>query len=95
MLDAKEWLDVFPALDNETRFNILIYLANEGSKSFSEVKKEFKISPSSVEHHLDKLIGAQLIVNSYRTPSNEAREYSYYDLTDRGKRILKILLEAK
>jgi DNA-binding MarR family transcriptional regulator len=93
MLDAKEWLDVFPALDNEVRFNMLIYLANEGPKSFSQVKKEFKISPSSVEHHLDKLMSAQLIINSYRTPSDEAREYSYYDLTDRGKKILAILLK--
>jgi DNA-binding MarR family transcriptional regulator len=95
LLDAKEWLDVFPALDNEVRFNMLIYLSNEGPKSFSQVKKEFKIPPSSVEHHLDKLMNAQLIINSYRTPSADAREYSYYHLTERGKKILAILLEDK
>ena len=95
MHDAKERLDDFPALDNEVRFNILIFLANEGPKSFSEVKKEFNIPPSSVEHHLDKLMDAQLISNSYRTPSSETREYSYYDLTDRGKTILSILLDKR
>jgi predicted transcriptional regulator len=93
MLDAKEWLDVFPALDNEDRFNMLIFLANEGPKSFSQVKKKFEMSPSCVEHHLDKLMSAQLIINSYKTPSTETREYSYYHLTERGQKILAILLE--
>lgn len=95
VLEAKEWLDVFPALDNEVRFNMLIYLANKGPKTFTQIKKEFTATPSSVEHHLDKLMNAQLVLNSYRIPSDEAREYSYYEITPRGKQILSILLDKK
>lgn len=92
MLDAKEWLDVFPALDNTTRFNIMIYLSNEGPKSFMEVRTAFELQASSTQHHLDKLMDARLIVNSYRTPTGPTGPYSYYNLTERGKTILQILL---
>ncbi|MCL2134927.1 MAG: helix-turn-helix domain-containing protein [Candidatus Bathyarchaeota archaeon] len=95
MFNAEEWLDVFPALDNTERFNILIYLANNGSKSFSEIKNEFKIeSSSSVEHHLTKLMDAQLIENTYKMPLKNVRVHCYYHLTDRGKTILEILLKT-
>ncbi len=97
MLDAKEWLDVFPALDNKLRFNMLLFLCDKGPKSFSMLKKQFNITPASVLHHLDKLMDAELITNSYKQPppGDETKEYSYYEITERGKEILKILLEEK
>jgi predicted transcriptional regulator len=93
--DAKEWLDAFPALDNKDRFNILIYLSNNGSRSFSDVKKDFSLNSSSTQHHLDKLMAADLITNSWRKPPPSASEkdYSWYELTPRGRAILKKLLE--
>jgi len=91
--NVEEWIDVFPALDNPERFNILIYLSNNGPKLFSEIKTEFKIeSSSSVEHHLNKLMNAQLIENSFKKPPNGARGHSYYTVTERGQKILDILL---
>lgn len=92
MLDAKEWLDVFPALDNPTRFNILIYLSNEGRQPFTAVKTQFNLQAATTQHHLEKLMGACLIVNSYQTPTETNGTYSYYELTQRGKDVLQILL---
>ncbi len=92
MENAEGWLKVFPALDNECRFNMLIFLSNTGSKSFSEIKSDFHLSSASAMHHLDTLLKAELISNSYRTPSSEAREYSFYEITERGKKILEALL---
>ena len=92
MNDPKKWLAVFPALDNVQRFNILIWLASEGSKSFSAVQKKFGLSSANTRHHLDKLMQAQLIINSYKTPTVERREYSFYKTTDFGETVLTQLL---
>ena len=92
MLDAKESLDVFPALDNPTRFNILIYLSNEGRQPFSAVQTKFNLQNSTTQHHLEKLMGASLIVNSYQTPTETNGTYSYYELTPRGKEVLQTLM---
>ncbi|MCL2173669.1 MAG: hypothetical protein FWB84_08595 [Candidatus Bathyarchaeota archaeon] len=92
--NAVDWLDVFPALDNTERFNLLIDLANNGQKSFAEIKKDSGLPSSSVEHHLTKLMDAQLIVNDYQVPLKPGRAYSYYKITSRGKDILDILLKS-
>lgn len=92
MENPKKWLAVFPALDNVKRFNILIWLVNEGSKSFSQVRKKFSLSSANTRHHLDKLMQAQLIINSYKTPTVESREYSFYKITDLGKTVMTKLI---
>ena len=92
MLNAKEWLDVFPALENVVRFNILIFLNNEGPNSFTKIKENRKLSPGNCTYHLNKLMKAGLVTNSYRTPSEDTREYSDYEITEKGHNILEILL---
>jgi len=92
LLVAEEWLDVFPALDNSTRFNILIYLSNEGSKSVTDVCEAFNLQQSSTHHHLAKLLDVRLIDNSYQTPKVSTEPSSFYSITERGKKILELLL---
>ena len=92
MLSAKEWLDVFPALENVVRFNVLIFLNNEGTSSFTKIKEIRELSPGNCTYHLNKLMKAGLVANSYRTPSEDTREYSDYEITEKGHKILEILL---
>ena len=93
MINSKDWLDVFPALDSMFRWNILLWLNTEAPKSFTSIQKKFGLSPGNTKHHLNKLMQAGLIVNSYVPPTNEVKDYSFYTPTPKGIEILEILLE--
>jgi predicted transcriptional regulator len=67
-LGVKEKLDVFVALDNTTRFNMLIFLSNRKTASHKEIAQEFKLSEEEYCRHVNKLFEADLVKNGpYRT----------------------------
>lgn len=92
MIGAKKWLGVLPALENVDRFNILILLVNEGQQTFSQIKEKRDLSPGNCAYHLNKLMKAELVSNSYQTPEEGSREYSYYEATPLGGEVIKRLL---
>ena len=91
VLDAKDWLDVFPALDDVDRFNMLILLNNEGPLFHREIAERRTLSASRVTHHLNRLMDTKLIKNEYVTPQGNERLYSRYQITEKGEEILRIL----
>jgi DNA-binding HxlR family transcriptional regulator len=93
VLDEREWLDVFPALDNVDRFNLLIRLNNEGPLFHNELMERIGLKPGILSHHLNKLMAVSLVNNEYVTPTTTERHYSKYFITEKGREILTILLK--
>ncbi len=91
VLNQEEWLEILPALENVERFNILIYLVNYGRKAFTQIKEARDLSPGNCTYHLNKLMKAGLIVNQYHQ-SEETREYSYYEATEKAKEVIEALM---
>ncbi|MHA1492036.1 MAG: ArsR/SmtB family transcription factor [Promethearchaeota archaeon] len=66
-------------LSDEKRQSILIYLLREGSKSFTEINDELKISKNNLSHHLKVLMQYGLLYNFY--DRNElVNKYSFYEV---------------
>lgn len=70
------------ALASETRIKILKKL-DERRMTLAELSKSLNISKTTVKEHLDKLIDAGLIRRA-----DESRKWVYYELTEKGKKIL-------
>jgi len=70
------------ALASETRIEILKKL-DERRMTLTELSKELNMSKTAVKEHLDKLVQAGLIIKV-----DEGRKWMYYELTEKGKRIL-------
>jgi DNA-binding MarR family transcriptional regulator len=92
VLDKEEWLEILPALENVERFNLVIFLANAGRKTFTQIKEARDLSPGNCTYHLNKLMKAGLVVNQYHQ-REDTREYSYYEATDKAKEVLEALLQ--
>ena len=61
--------DVFRALDDPTRRQILEMLAEEGELSAGEITARFNISAPSISHHLSILRVAGLVCDTRRRQS--------------------------
>ena len=70
------------ALASETRIEILKKL-DEKRMTLTELSEVLDISKASVKEHLDKLVEAGLIERI-----DEGRKWVYYELTEKGRRIL-------
>lgn len=80
-----EWLEMFSALNSEQRFNMLIFLNNEGKKTKQELSEKFDLSEHGFRTHINLLRGAKLIDYTDRP------EYKHWGITDKGKMVLEIL----
>lgn len=54
-------MDMFTALAEPTRRNILEMLANSGAMSASEIVRKFSVSPPAISQHLKVLRDADLV----------------------------------
>ncbi len=72
----------FRSLASDTRISILKSL-DRRRKTLTELSKEFRMSPSTVKEHMDKLCTANLTVQI-----DEGHKWKYYELTRKGKNIL-------
>lgn len=80
-----EWLDMFSALNSETRYNILIFLNSGGEKSRKELCEKFTIVGFWFIVHINALMDARLIDYSDRP------KYDSWEITEKGKKVLEIL----
>ncbi len=85
VLDKK----TFRALSSDTRINILKALKSK-RMNVSEISRELGINKSAVLNHLNKMGEADLV---HRVESEN--QFVYYELTEKGKRILKSELRVK
>ncbi len=80
----------FKSLANKFRFCLALYLIEEGPFSFSEVVKLTNRKKSLIASHLKKLELGGIIQNYFR--KNEKKgEYSFYESTNYGTRIITYL----
>ena len=70
------------ALASETRIEILKKL-DERRMTLTELSESLNMSKTTVKEHLDKLVEAGLIKRI-----DEGRKWIYYELTEKGKKIL-------
>lgn len=66
--------NVFRALNDETRRQILTMLSEGESLTASEIHEQFKMSKPSISHHLSNLKNAGLVT------SEKKGQYVYYTL---------------
>ncbi|ARD46964.1 transcriptional regulator [Sporosarcina sp. P37] len=66
--------EIFKALNDETRRNILTILSEKGSLSASEIHDQFEMSKPSISNHLTILRNAGLVT------SEKKGQYIYYTL---------------
>lgn len=85
VLDKK----TFRALSSDTRISILKALKNR-RMTVSEISRGLGINKSAVLNHLNKMVEAGLV----RRFESE-NQFVYYDLTEKGRRILKSELRVK
>ena len=58
---AGEASEVYEALGNEVRLNIVLMVAREKSVSCGDILKNFKLSQPTMSHHLNKLVRAGVL----------------------------------
>jgi len=80
-------------LNHENRRNILTTLIQNGKLSFSEILEKTSIPRSLLANHLNILVKSLLIEHFYEHELGVDR-FSYYHLSDYGKRILECLNNA-
>ncbi len=79
------------AICDENRQKILIFLNNNGSKSFIEISKKLKMPKNTLSHHIKKLMLSGLLYNHY-VRNEFTGKYSFYEVSKLGKRFLESLL---
>lgn len=77
-------------LSDKNRQEILVFLLEEGEKSFIEISKELQIPKSNLSHHIKALTRYGLVYNFYKEDEFDEK-YSYYAVSKLGKKILKYL----
>lgn len=84
-MDEKIILDEksFKALSADSRINILKSLA-ERRRTLSELSQKLLLGSSTIKEHCDILTEAGLIAQH-----DEGRKWKYYELTSKGKQIIK------
>lgn len=93
-----EWLDMFSALDSTTRFNILIFLNNEGEKTVEQISD--MVNQLTRQNYNWK---SQRWINAYINPLltkglidySDRPNYKKFDITQKGKDVLDIILVTK
>ncbi|MHA1271958.1 MAG: ArsR/SmtB family transcription factor [Promethearchaeota archaeon] len=82
----------FSILGNEVRLKILyLLLQNEPKKfNFNEIAEKTSIKKNKLAYHIALLKNNQFINNEIRAEKNN-RTFSYYTISNKGKRILRFI----
>jgi DNA-binding transcriptional ArsR family regulator len=88
LLSFEQYLDMHRSIGNETRFRILNYLVEEGSRSATELREALDVESNTLHYHLDQLVEVGLVENRKRKEPDTEGLYSYYRATSLGEGIL-------
>jgi len=100
MINSERYLEELPedfellleALGSEIRFMISVILIEEGDLSFSKIAALINKEKSNVLNHLKKLeLGG--IIQNYLKKSEISREFSFYQITKYGSKIIADLIK--
>ncbi len=80
-------------LQSDLDRGIFIYLLTEGKKSFNRIKSELDIGSNKLSYHLKKLVNTGLVTNKLSHRKDEEC-YSYYEVSDFGKKYADNVLKA-
>jgi len=69
---------------------IVMILAEKGELSFQQLAKFISMNPGTLNYHLKLLLNARLVENHYKKVES-TEEYSFYQLTEFGRNLLKLL----
>lgn len=81
------------SLDNQIRQAILVLLSRNVELSFTDIQKELKLEKIKLNFHLKNLFSSALIDHYYRHEVGN-QKYSYYSISQLGKRVLVYLIQA-
>ena len=79
------------ALGNEFRFRLILLLLEEQSLSLSKLSEILKKKNSLIISHLKKLESAGIVQNYIHHTTNK-REYSFYEITKYGEKMVKTII---
>lgn len=90
LLDQSEALK---AISNKFRFALSSFLREKGPYTFTKIIEITKMNKSVLSNHLQKLeLGG--MVQNYFKKVEKSNEYSYYEITDLGAKLISCLLES-
>lgn len=81
------------SLNNQVRQAILVLLNNRGELSFADIQKELNLDKIKLNFHLKNLFSSALIDHYYKHEVGN-QKYSYYSVSQLGKRVLTSLIQA-
>jgi DNA-binding transcriptional ArsR family regulator len=84
---------IIASLDDTIRQAILVLLTKNDELPFSELQNRLGISKLTLNYHLKNLYSAGLTDHYFRHELGSTK-YSYYAITNLGKRVLSKLIEA-
>lgn len=86
----EEWLHIYVALQIESRFNIVLYLINEGAKTIDEITEALHLPPYQktqlwLDVYINPLLQKRLIDYADRP------YYTKFEATEKAKKVMEIL----
>jgi predicted ArsR family transcriptional regulator len=82
------------AIGHQMRFDILAVLINHDDLSLTRLAELLKTTPQNLQPHVKKLELGGLVQNFFQKREGR-REYSFYQLTNFGQKIVPIVLKIK
>jgi len=90
LLDLDAYLQMYAALGNRTRYEILHRLATNGDLTAQEIENELSVSTNTLYYHLEKLVDVGLIDQRARKESHSEEMSTYYRASVFGDAVLSI-----
>ena len=87
-------LQFFKSLRTKFRFNLTTLLLDEGSFSLSEIAKKNNVKSGYLVSQL-KILELSGIIQNYIEKKDYTAQYSFYEITDYGAKILKEILKYR
>ena len=89
----QETIGIITALNDQVRRAILVLLNKYDECAFSDIQKELAVGKLTLNYHLKNLYSAGLVDHYFRHELGNPR-YSYYAVTNLGKRVLRSLVDV-
>jgi len=90
LLNLDAYLQMYAAIGNRTRYEILHRLVTNGDLTTQEIENELTVSTNTLYYHLEKLVDVGLIDQRARKEGHSDRMSTYYRASVFGEAVLSI-----
>ena len=91
-LSDRERIQIFVALENPIRYNMIIFLSNSGGESkHSEIASKLKLDELEYVHHANLLLEAGLTKPVYYSHQGKETLDTSIEITEKAKMVLDFL----